>query len=72
MFSALRLWLYGALAAAVAVLTLGAYRKGGKDKEAAYIRRRVDAMRDAKETRHEVQNSDDARIVDILTGKLRK
>jgi hypothetical protein len=32
----------------------------------------VEAMQDAKENRHEIENSDDQRLVDILSGKLRK
>ena len=72
MLASRRVWLYGAVAAAVAILTLSAYRNGGKDKEAAYTRRRVDAMRDAKEIRDEIQTSDDNRLVDILTGRVRK
>ncbi len=72
MLTQVRLWLYGALAAILALVTLGAYRKGGKDKEAAYVRRRVEAMKDAKATRIEAETSDDARLVDILTGRVRK
>jgi hypothetical protein len=71
MLSKIRLYLYVIGAASWAGLMAWAYTQGRKNEQGKHTRRRVDAMKDAKETRHEVQNSDDQRLVDILAGRVR-
>jgi hypothetical protein len=72
MLSKLRLYLYGIGVAAWAGLMAWAYVQGKQSEQNKHTRRRVEAMKDAKETRHEIQNSDDQRLVDILAGRVRK
>ena len=71
MLSKIRLWLYGLGLAAWSGLMAYVYILGRRSEQNKHTRRRVDAMKDAKETRHEIQNSDDQRLVDILTGRVR-
>lgn len=72
MFSQIKLKLYGAAFALVAWAAAWLYRKGRRDEVDRHVRRRVEAMKEARETRHEAQGSDDQRIVDILIGRVRK
>ncbi len=72
MLSKIKLWLYGAALAASVAFATWLYRKGAADQVNKETRRRIDAMQDAKDIRHEVQNSDDSRLVDILSGRVRK
>jgi len=71
-------WLKKLLAALVigyaafrAVLRLGGQveRAQGRAKRAEG---NLKAARDAKDTRHEIETSDDQRLVDILTGRVRE
>lgn len=71
MISKLRLYLYAIVTAAWAGLMAWAFVKGKQSEQRKHTRRRVEAMKDAKETRHEIQNSDDQRLVDILAGRVR-
>ena len=71
MLSKVRLWLYGLGLAAWSAVMAWVYIMGRRSEQNKQTRRRVDAMKDAKETRHEIQNSDDQRLVDILTGRVR-
>ena len=68
----IRKWLYGAFFAIASFLGVVLYRSGKSNVEVKQVRRRVDAMEKAKETRHEVETSDDDRLLDILTGRVRK
>jgi hypothetical protein len=72
MLTKVKLYLYGIFATFMAFAGVYLYRKGKTDAKADHVRRRVEAMQDAKENRHEIENSDDQRLVDILSGKLRK
>jgi hypothetical protein len=72
MIANIRLYVYGIFAAVLAYAGARLYAKGKSDVQAANTARRIDAMKDAKEIRDEVQNSDDQRLVDILTGRVRK
>jgi Na+/H+ antiporter NhaC len=72
MLTKVKLYLYGIFAAFMAFAGVYLYRKGKADAKSDHVRRRVEAMTDAKENRHEIENSDDQRLVDILSGKLRK
>lgn len=61
--------------ASVAVLAaLGIYAAGRKEGRSAAnsdaLRDNLNAAQKAKATRHEIETSDDQRLVDILTGKL--
>lgn len=71
MFSGLRAYLYGAVLAIWAGVSTWLYFKGRQDAKAADNQDRLDAIQDVRETRHELETSDDDRLVDILTGKLR-
>ena len=72
MISKVKLYLYGIFAAFLAYIGARLYAKGKSDAEAKQTRRKIDAMQDAKEIRDEVQSSDDQRLVDILSGRVRK
>jgi hypothetical protein len=72
MIAKIKLYLYGIFAAVLAFAGVYLYRKGKSDAAAKHVRRRVDAMKNAKEIRDEIQTSDDQRIVDILAGRVRK
>ena len=72
MIANIRLYLYGIFAAVLAYIGARLYAKGKSDVQAANTARRIDAMKDAKEIRDEIQTSDDDRLVDILTGRVRK
>ena len=63
--------MYGLGLALAPIVASVLYAMGRKSEQNKHTRRRVDAMKDAKETRHEIQNSDDQRLVDILTGRVR-
>ena len=57
------------------LLSLGGvwlYLKGRRDQKATYSHSQVKAIKEAKETRDEVQTADDQRLIDILTGRVRK
>ena len=71
MLSKIRLWLYAIGVAAWSGIMAWAYVMGRRSEQSKHTRRRVETMKDAKETRHEIQNSDDQRLVDILTGRVR-
>ena len=71
MLSKIRLYLYAIGAAAWSGLMAWVYIMGRRNEQNKQTKRRVDAMQDAKETRHEIQNSDDQRLVDILAGRVR-
>ena len=72
MLSRIKLWLYGSAAAIVIKASLWLYWMGRRSEQNKHTRRRLDAMKDAKDIRHEVEGSDDKRLVDILTGRVRK
>ena len=72
MLSKIKLYLYGFGLALWSGLMAWAYVKGKQSERNKHTRRRVEAMKDAKEIRHEIQDSDDKRLVDILTGRVRK
>ena len=71
MLSKIKLYLYAIGAAAWAALMVWANMRGRQSERDRQARRRVDAMNEAKGIRHEVQGSDDKRLVDILTGRVR-
>ena len=72
MLSRIKLWLYGSALTMLIAFAAWLYRKGGKDRMNRETKRRLDAMKDAKDIRHEIEGSDDKRLVDILTGRVRK
>ena len=72
MVSKIKLWLYGVAAAIAVKASLWLYWMGRRSEHNKQTRRRVDAMKNAKDIRHEVEGSDDQRLVDILTGRVRK
>ena len=61
----------GALALAVLGAFLSGYRKGGQDKAAESVRRRVEAAREAQEVRDDVEDMGDAERRDDLSKWMR-
>lgn len=72
MLSKIRLYIYGAIAGALAILIGLVYKKGMKDVNDKETLRKIEAMMEAKDIRHDVEISDDQYLVDVLTGKLHK
>lgn len=72
LLDALTGWLGAALGwlAAGGVVWLMAWRSTKQGERLDRAEDNLDAARRAKDTRHEVETSDDQRLVDILSGKL--
>lgn len=69
MFTKIKLYLYGVVAA---LLTFGAallYRKGKKDAENKQVRRRLDAVKEKQNVEREVEGADDQRLVDLISKR---
>lgn len=74
MIARVKCWLAlagGFLMALLAAWSLGR-REGAQRARADRAERNVEAAQEAKEVRHEIENSDDARLHDILTGRMRR
>jgi uncharacterized membrane protein YebE (DUF533 family) len=72
MLTGIKAWLYGAVIAVWAGMVAWAYVAGRRYQRAKSGQQRADAMKDAKQVREDVQTSDDQRLVDILTGRVRR
>jgi hypothetical protein len=68
----IRLWIYGAVVAVAALIGSWLHILGRRHEQRKADRRNTDAMKNAKEIRHDLQTSDDQRLIDILSGRVRK
>ena len=68
----IRLWIYGAVVFVAALIGSWLHILGRRHEQRKADRRNTSAMKDAKDIRHELQTSDDTRLVDILSGRVRK
>lgn len=64
-------WAVGALAAAGGLFVAGRH-SGTKSAKAERAEANVEAGKEAKDNRHEIESSDDKRLTDILTGRVRE
>jgi Na+-transporting methylmalonyl-CoA/oxaloacetate decarboxylase gamma subunit len=62
-------WLLGAIAFAFVMRGIGR-REGRQKAELKRAEGNAKAAKKSKDTRHEMETSDDSRLVDILSGKL--
>lgn len=62
-------WVAGALGFAALAWSLGR-REGRQKADLKRAEGNVKAAKKSKDTRHDMETSDDSRLVDILTGKL--
>lgn len=72
MLTKLKLYIYGAFGVALAFVLALVYRNGRSDQQNTQIRGQLDAMREAKEIKEDVETQDDTYLVDVLTGRVRK
>lgn len=74
LLDALLPWLGWAVGAVVAAggLWFAGRRSGAKNVKADRAEANAKAGKDAKDNRHELETSDDQRITDILTGRVRE
>jgi membrane protein DedA with SNARE-associated domain len=68
----IRLWIYGAVAFVAALVGAWLHILGRRHEQRKADRRNTSAMKEAKEIRHDLQTSDDQRLIDILSGRVRK
>lgn len=66
----IRKYLRRAFGVIILLVPVIAYMMGRKDADADRDADSLKASNDAKDNRYELENTDDQRLVDILTGKL--
>lgn len=71
MLGSLKRWVYSAFFALSITIGTWLWFSGRNHERDKRMRDRMKSIKKAKETRDEIETSDDQRIVDILTGKLR-
>lgn len=69
MLSTVKAWIYGAVFAVLAFLSIVIYRKGRSDVIGTQTKDKLDAIRDRQDVQREIQTQDDDRLVDLISRR---